>query len=47
MPSNHIVDLIIEDGSAPGSEVSTIVDLLAMTEYRASGFGLAELQQWL
>lgn len=45
---DHIVDLIIEDGSAPGSEVSTIVDFTAdQPDIVRQGLGWPELQQWL
>lgn len=45
---DHIVDLIIEDGSAPGSEVSTIVDFTSdQPDIVRQGLGWPELQQWL
>lgn len=45
---DHIVDLIIEDGSAPGSEVSTIVDFTGdQPDIVRQGLGWPELQQWL
>ncbi|GBL09221.1 threonylcarbamoyl-AMP synthase [Microcystis aeruginosa Sj] len=45
---DHIVDLIIEDGSAPGLEVSTIVDFTAdQPDIVRQGLGWPELQQWL
>lgn len=45
---DHIVDLIIEDGSAPGAEVSTIVDFTSEPpEIVRKGLGWQELQPWL
>jgi tRNA threonylcarbamoyl adenosine modification protein (Sua5/YciO/YrdC/YwlC family) len=45
---DHIVDLIIEDGSAPGSEVSTIVDFTGeQPDIVRQGLGWQELKQWL
>jgi tRNA threonylcarbamoyl adenosine modification protein (Sua5/YciO/YrdC/YwlC family) len=45
---DHIVDLIIEDGSAPSSEVSTIVDFTSdPPNIVRQGLGWQELQQWL
>jgi tRNA threonylcarbamoyl adenosine modification protein (Sua5/YciO/YrdC/YwlC family) len=45
---DHIVDLIIDDGSAPGAEVSTIVDFTSdEPEVVRKGLGWQELQPWL
>jgi tRNA threonylcarbamoyl adenosine modification protein (Sua5/YciO/YrdC/YwlC family) len=45
---DHIVDLIIDDGSAPGWEVSTIVDFTSdPPEIVRKGLGWQELQPWL
>jgi tRNA threonylcarbamoyl adenosine modification protein (Sua5/YciO/YrdC/YwlC family) len=45
---DHIVDLIIEDGSTPGSEVSTIVDFTGeQPDIVRQGLGWQELQPWL